>query len=92
MKRKQLLEVALSEEKNVNTVLNTTVQADAKFLKRQKRDLEDSIEDIKDKIQQRLSSSQPLDKSVIESLYNELKTTESTLALYKEFEKEYIND
>jgi hypothetical protein len=92
MKRKQLLEVALSEEKNVNTVLNTTVQADAKFLKRQKRDLEDLIEDVKDKIQQRLSSSQPLDKSVIESLYNELKTTESTLALYKEFEKEYIND
>jgi hypothetical protein len=92
MKRKQLLEVALSEEKNVNTVLNTTVQADAKFLKRQKRDLEDSIEDIKDKIQQRLSSSQPLDKSVIESLYNELKTAESTLSLYKEFEKEYINE
>ena len=92
MKRKELLEVALSEEKNVNTVLNTTVQADAKFLKRQKRDLEDLIEDVKDKIQQRLSSSQPLDKSVIENLYNELKTTKSTLALYNEFEKEYINE
>lgn len=92
MKRKQLLETTLSEEKNVNVVLETTTKADAKFLKRTKRDLEDKIEDLQEKLQNRLSSTEPLDKAVVESLYSELVTTKSTLELYKTFEKEFISE
>lgn len=92
MKRTELLKVTLSEEKNVNTVLDNTTKADAKFLKRTKRDLEDKIEDLQEKLQVRLSSTEPLDKSVVENLYNELQTTKSTLDLYKSFEKEFISE
>jgi hypothetical protein len=92
MKRTDLLKVTLSEEKNVNTVLDNTTKADAKFLKRTKRDLEDKIEDLQEKLQVRLSSTEPLDKSVVENLYNELQTTKSTLDLYKSFEKEFISE
>lgn len=92
MKRTDLLKVTLSEEKNVNTMLDNTTKADAKFLKRTKRDLEDKIEDLQEKLQVRLSSTEPLDKSVVENLYNELQTTKSTLDLYKSFEKEFISE
>ncbi len=92
MKRKQLLETTLSEEKNVSVVLETAIKADAKFLKRTKRDLEDKIEDLQERLQNRLSSAEPLDKSVVENLYNELVNTKSTLELYKTFEKEFISE
>ena len=92
MKRTDLLKVTLSEEKNVNTVLDNTTKADTKFLKRTKRDLEDKIEDLQEKLQVRLSSTEPLDKAVGENLYNELQTTKSTLGLYKSFEKEFISE
>lgn len=92
MKRKELLETALLEEKNAQTVVENTKKADAKFLKREKRNLEDKIEDLEEKLQVRLSSTEPLDKSVVENLYNELQTTKSTLDLYKSFEKEFISE
>lgn len=92
MKRTDLLKVTLSEEKNVNTVLDNTTKADAKFLKRTKRDLEDKVEDLQEKLQVRLSSTEPLDKAVVENLYNELQTTKATLDLYKSFEKEFISE
>ena len=47
MKRKDYLESAMTEEKNVKTVIATTLLKDVKFLKRTKRDLEDAIEDAK---------------------------------------------
>lgn len=92
MKRKALLEVALSEEKNVTTVVTNTTKADSKFLTREKRALEDEIEDLKEQLEARLSSTTALDKSVIENTYNKIKQTEATLALYKEFEKEFISE
>lgn len=92
MKRKELLQATLSEEKNVQTVVENTTKADSKFLKREKRNLEDRIEDLEEKLQARLSSAVPLDKSVVESLYNELQTTKSTLDLYNSFEKEFISE
>ena len=73
-------------------MLDNTTKADTKFLKRTKRDLEDKIEDLQEKLQVRLSSTEPLDKSVVENLYNELQTTKSTLDLYKSFEKEFISE
>lgn len=92
MKRSELLKVTLSEEKNVNTVLENTTKADGKFLKRAKRDLEDKIEDLQEKLQVRLSSTESLDKAVVENLYNELLNTKATLELYKTFEKEFISE
>ena len=44
--RKTLLESAMTEEKNVKTVIATTLLKDVKFLKRTKRDLEDAIEEV----------------------------------------------
>lgn len=90
MKRTELLKQTLSEEKNVNLVLENTTKADAKFLKRTKRNLEDSVEDLSEKLQVRLASTEPLDKAVVESLYNEIVTAKATLNLYKEFEKEFV--
>ena len=92
MKRKELLEAGLTEEKNVTTVVTKTIKEDSKFLTRAKRDLEDKIQDLEDQLENRLSSQTALDKSVIESLFNSIKENKTTLELYKEFEKTYITE
>lgn len=91
MNRKQLLEQTLLEEKNTNTILEATLKSDNKFLKRTKRELEDKIEDLEEQIQNRLAQPEAIDKSVVENLYNSLVDTKSTLTLYQEFEKSFIN-
>jgi len=92
MKRKSLLEVSLSEEKNVSTVVDNTVKADQKFLKRAKRDLEDQIEDLGAALEARLSQNTPLDKAVIENTYASLVTKKELLETYKAFEAEYVTE
>jgi len=90
MNRKELLSANLSEEKNVTTVVTNTLAKDAKFIKKAKRDLEDQIEDAEEKLEERLSSNTPLDKSVVEVLYDSLIGLKATLALYEKFEKEVL--
>lgn len=90
MNRKELLSANLSEEKNVATVVTNTLAKDAKFIKKAKRDLEDLIEDAEEKLEERLSSNTPLDKSVVEVLYENLIGLKTTLALYEKFEKEVL--
>lgn len=90
MNRKELLSVNLSEEKNVTTVVTNTLAKDAKFIKKAKRDLEDQIEDAEEKLEERLSSNTPLDKSVVEVLYDSLLGLKATHALYEKFEKEIL--
>ena len=63
--RKTLLESAMTEEKNVKTVIATTLSKDVKFLKRTKRDLEDAIEDAEEALKLRLSSNTVIDASTI---------------------------
>lgn len=92
MNRKSLLEVSLSEEKNVQSVLSITMKADEKFLKRTKQDLNNKLEDLEEKLINRLSSTEPLDKAVVEVLFGEIKELEQTLALYDSFEKKYLNN
>jgi hypothetical protein len=92
MKRKDLLKATLSEEKNVQSVIDLTTTKDAKFLKRAKRDIEDKIEDATEQLTVRLSNETPLDKSVIEGLYNNIKELKSSLELYKSFEAEFISE
>lgn len=92
MKRKNLLETALSEEKNVTTVVENTVKADQKFLKRAKRDLEDEIEDLGVALETRLSQNTPLDKSVIENTYSNLLAKKELLKTYQAFEAEYVTE
>jgi len=89
-KRKDLLENSLTEEKNVKVLIDATVAADSKFLKREKRNLEDKIEDLEENLKQRLSTNTPIDKSTVESAFNTLKETKATLALYAEFEETYL--
>lgn len=90
MNRKNLLEGTLTEEKNVTTIVATTLAKDAKFIKKAKRDLEDAIEEAEEKLEERLSSNTPLDKSVVEVLYDSLLGLKTTLTLYEKFEKEVL--
>lgn len=91
MTRKEALEGNLTEEKNVTTVVTNTLAKDAKALKKAKRDLEDKIEDAEDVLTERLSSSMPLDKSVVEVTFSNLQDLKATLALYEAFEKEFLS-
>jgi len=91
MNRKQLLESAMTEQKNVDTVVATTLKKDVKMLNKAKRDLEDQIEEAEEQLEERLSSNTPLDKSVVEVAYSKIKDLKSTLALYKSFESEFLN-
>jgi hypothetical protein len=90
MKRKEYLESAMTEEKNVATVVSTTLKKDAKVLSKAKRDLEDDLDEAEEVLEERLSSNVTLDKSVIEVLFAKIQDLKSTLALYKEFEKTYL--
>lgn len=91
MKRKELLENNLTEDKNVKATVDKAIAADTKFLKREKRNLEDKIEDLEEQLKNRLSSEVAIDKSVIESVYGQLKETQNLLALYTEFEQKFLN-
>ena len=88
--RKQLLEEALTEEKNVATVVTRTLAKDVKALKKARRELEEKIEDAEDLLEERLSSNVTLDKSVVEVTFSNLQDLKATLALYDAFEKEFL--
>ena len=91
MNRKEILESAMTEDKNVTAVVANTLKKDAKALNKAKRDLEDAIEEAEESLEERLSSSTPLDKSVVEILYLNVKDLKSTLELYTEFEAEFFS-
>jgi alanyl-tRNA synthetase len=90
MNRKQLLESAMTEEKNVTTVVTVTLKKDVKALSKAKRDLQDYLEEEEEKLEERLSSGTPLDKSVVEVLYSNIVRLKETLKLYEEFETKYF--
>lgn len=92
MNRKQLLESAMTEEKNVATVVTTTLKKDAKVLNKAKRDLEDTLDEVEESLEERLSSNVPLDKSVVEVLFAKRQHLRSLLDLYDEFEEAYFTD
>ena len=88
--RKTLLESAMTEEKNVTTVVATTLAKDVKFLKRTKRDLEDAIEDAEEALKLRLSSNTVIDSSVVLASFAKIAELEDQLKLYKSFEATYF--
>lgn len=90
MNRKQLLESAMTEEKNVATVVSTTLKKDAKVLSKAKRDLEDALDEAEEVLEERLSSNVPLDKSVVEVLFARIQDLKNTLALYDDFNEMYF--
>lgn len=90
MNRKQYLESAMTEEKNVVTVVASTLKKDAKVLSKAKRDLEDALDEAEESLEERLSSNTPLDKSVVEVLFSKISDLKSTIALYESFEKTYF--
>ena len=90
MNRKQYLESAMTEEKNVATVVASTLKKDAKVLSKAKRDLEDALDEAEESLEERLSSNIPLDKSVVEVLFSKISDLKSTIALYESFEKAYF--
>lgn len=92
MKRRELLQSTLTEEKNVSTLVINTLAKDTKFIKKAKRDLEDAREEAEEALEERLASNTPLDKSVVEVLYAKIKDLKATTALYEEFEKEILAD
>lgn len=92
MSRKSLLESAMTEEKNVTTVVATTLAKDVKFLKRTKRDLEDAIEDAEEALKLRLSSNTVIDSSVVLVSFAKITELEDQLKLYKSFEATYFSE
>lgn len=88
--RKQLLEAGLTEDKNVQTVVESTIAKDTKALKKARRDVEDAIEDAEEALEARLSLGAVLDKAVVENTYSNLKDLKAKLELYKEFEAEFL--
>jgi alanyl-tRNA synthetase len=90
MTRSELLKSAMTEEKNVATVVAGTLKKDVKALSKAKRDLQDYLEEEEEKLEERLSSGTPLDKSVVEVLYSNIVRLKETLKLYEEFETEYF--
>jgi hypothetical protein len=92
MNRRQLLASALTEEKNVSTLVATTIKKDNKVLSKAKRDLQDSLDEAEEALEQRLSTDAPLDKSVVEVLFAKVKNLKESIQLYEEFEKEYLNE
>ena len=91
MNRKELLQASLTEEKNLDTVISSTLTKDGKSLKKAKRDLEDQIEEKEEELETRLSSSTPIDKATVEITYAKLLDLKATLALYEAFEAEYLD-
>jgi hypothetical protein len=89
-KRKDLLEVALSEEKNVSVVIAATLVKDLKFLKRAIRDLEDEIEDAGEILKTRLSSNVVIDTATVVVTFGKITQLEEELLLYKTFERVYF--
>jgi len=90
MKRAELLQQTLTEEKNVDVLVSSVESDDKKFLKRRKRNLEDQIEDLEEELRNRLSSKEPLEQATVEVTYQAIKTKKDVLDLYKQFEKEHI--
>lgn len=88
--RKSLLEASLTEDKNVTTVVATTLAKDTKALKKARRDVEDAIEEAEEALEARLSSGAVLDKAVVENTYSNLKDLKAKLELYTEFEAEFL--
>ncbi len=89
MKRKEALENSLVEDKNIKNLVESTLKEDAKFIKREFRSLQDSIEDLESDLIKRMSSTTPIDKSVIEVLYQTLTNKKLLLETYKAFNKEF---
>lgn len=90
MNRKQLLELSLNEDKNVENLVDVALSEDKRFIKRAKRNLEDEIEDLQAELRKRLSSNTPVDKSVVEVSYSQIKLKKEMLETYKSFESEYL--
>ena len=90
MNRKEFLESAMTEQKNVSTVVASTLKKDVKVISKAKRDLQDQLEDAEESLEERLSSNTPLDKAVVEVVYSKVKDLKATLVLYEDFEKEFL--
>jgi len=90
MNRRSLLESNLTEGQNVTTVISNTLAKDAKFIKKAKRDLEDSIEVAEEALEERLASNTPLDKSTVEVLFAKILELKESAKLYEQFEKEIL--
>jgi Skp family chaperone for outer membrane proteins len=91
MSRKKLLTPA-SPEDQVKSTIETVIKKDDKFLKRKKQELSDQMEDLDDKIKERLASDSPIDESVVMVSFFQYCKLEAELKLYTDFEKKYLQD
>lgn len=91
MKRAESLKQSLTEDKNVEVTVKNALAADKKFLKRQKRTIQDLVEDLEDKLALRMSSTEPLDKATVEVTFQQILEQKELLDTYSKFEEKYIN-
>lgn len=92
MRRQQLLRKSFDESEEINLVLENSVKADNKFLKRTMRDLKDKIEDLEESLEARLSQETPIDKSIVENIYGSILSTKELLEIYENFQRTYFSE
>jgi len=92
MKRKEFLLSSLKKEENVEATIAMIVEKDRKAFKRAKRDVADKIEELEEKIEERLRADTPIDASVVTSMYASLLDARKNLKAFKSFEAEYLTE
>ena len=90
--RRELLNVSLNTENNVEATINQIERADVKFLNRKLTKLQDEAEDAEKALEDRLATNAVIDESVVENLYAEVWKANEKIELYEAFLSYYTNE
>jgi len=88
-----LREEALHKAQNQDNSLAIAalVKKDKKFVSRKIEDLKRELEDLSDDFQQRLSSVNPVDESLVEVHFQKIRNVEDKLKNYENFSDKFLS-
>lgn len=87
--RRQLLNVSLNTENNLEAVISDIEKKDLKFLERKLLKLENELEDAEEALEKRLATQEVIDESVVESLFGTMVELETRIQMYECFRDYY---
>lgn len=87
--RRQLLNVSLNTENNLEAVISDIEKKDLRFLERTMDNLEKELEDAEEALEKRLATQQVIDTSVVESLFGTIIEIATKLEMYASFRSYY---
>lgn len=91
MKRKELLLVSFSDEKNQELLIQEIQAEDTKFINRTIQTLENDLEDLETELKKRLKAQTPIDSNTVENLYGGIKKKQLQLDTYKSFKEKFLS-